>query len=150
MQIWDEPLCSFWSAVVFLGTLAWMPFLQSLCWIVNLTFLHSWARSGLQFFRYCSGLFCDFLDVPSMHFMGSSPLFQLYPFVEHHGSEFQSRRNDFLTLTRLIDVNDFVTSLCHKGSVEIISSFIGCSSNQAWVWLVKLNIAFQKMCVWLV
>ncbi len=62
-QMWDEPLCSFWSAVA----LPWNSpvdavFAQflSYCWIRNTDL--NWGKWGLQIFRCCYGFFYDLLD----------------------------------------------------------------------------------------
>lgn len=69
-QILDEPLCSFWLALVFaIGFFPWMPFLPTLsflnCWIIMNSHF-TWGKWGLQFFRTCSGSFCDLLNDSSM------------------------------------------------------------------------------------
>ena len=77
-------------------------FAQSLsyCWIMDTDL--NWGKWGLQFFLCCSGFFCDHCS-------------KFSPFVyngSHCGSlESQSLRNGFVTLSRLIDVNDFVSHL---------------------------------------
>ncbi len=50
-QMWDEPLCSFWSAGFCLGTLPWMPFLTSLFLIVE-----SWTLTLIEASEACSSL----------------------------------------------------------------------------------------------
>ncbi len=66
-QVWDEPLCSLWSAMTF----PWNSpmdavFAQSLsyCWFMNTDL--NWGKWGLQFFRCCSGFFYDLLDESSL------------------------------------------------------------------------------------
>ncbi len=66
-QMWNEPLCSFWSAVAFALELSHgCLFAQSLsyCWIMNTDL--NWGYWGLQFFRCCSGFFYDLLDESSL------------------------------------------------------------------------------------
>ncbi len=62
-QMWDAPLCSFWSAVgsFCLGTLPWMPFLPSLFLIVE-----SWTLTLIEASEACS-----YLDVVLGSFMTS-------------------------------------------------------------------------------
>ncbi len=50
-QMWDEPLCSFWSAGFCLGTLPWMPFLTSLFLIVE-----SWTLTLIEASEACRSL----------------------------------------------------------------------------------------------
>ena len=87
-RMWDEPLCSFWSAVVFTLELSHgCIFAQSLsyCRIINTDL--NWGEWGLQIFRCCSGFFCDLLDESSMRSWSNfgrpaswegSPLFQVF------------------------------------------------------------------------
>ncbi len=106
-----------------LETLPWMPFLPSLFLIVE-----SWTLTlseDLQFFRCCSGFFYDLLDESSLRSWSNfgrtaTPgkvhhFYKFSPFVDNgsdHGSvEAQSLRNGFITLSRLIHVNDFVSHL---------------------------------------
>ncbi len=172
-QMWDEPLCSFWSAVA----LPWNSpvdavFAQflSYCWILNTDL--NWGKWGLQIFRCCYGFFYDLLDESSLRSLSNfgrpaTPgkvhhCSKFSPFVDNcsdRGSlESQSLRNGFITLSRLIHVNYFVShlflnffrlrhdvllfkhaSLCQTGSIYVISWFNRSGSNQAWVWLVKFN-----------
>ncbi len=168
--MWDKPLCSFWSAVA----LSWNSptdavLAQSLsyCWIMNTDL--NWGKCGLQFFRCCSGFFYDLLDESSLHSWsnlgrtvtpGKVHLCSKFsPFVDNgsdRGSlESQNRRNDFITLSRLIHVNYFVSHLFFNffrsrhdvllfkhASISVISWFNRSGSNQAWVWLVKIDSAF--------
>ncbi len=124
-QMWDEPLCSFWSAVAFALELSHgCRFLPSLFLIVE-----SWTLTLNEASEACSSL-----DVVLGSFMTSwmschcalgvilvgQPLTPgkvhhcstFSPFVDNgsdHGSlESQSLRNSFITLSRLINVNYFV------------------------------------------
>ncbi len=65
-QMWDEPFCSFWSAMAFALELSYVVFAQylSYCWIMNTDL--NWGKWGLQFFRCCSGVFYDLLDESSL------------------------------------------------------------------------------------
>ncbi len=159
-----------------LWTLPWMPFLPSLFLIVE-----SWALTLIEAREACSSL-----DVVLGSFMtswmsrrcalGVILVGQPTPGKVHHCSKFspfvdngsdcgslesQILRNGFITLSRLIHVNYFVShlflkvfrlqydvllfkhaSLCQTGSIQVISWFNRSGSNQAWVWLVKFNSAF--------
>ncbi len=70
----------------------------------------------MQFFRSCSGLLCDFLDDSLLRSWSNfgRPTTTV-PFVDNgseRGSlESQSLRNGFITLSRLIHVNYFVSNL---------------------------------------
>ncbi len=144
--MWDKPLCSFWPAVAFALEL----FLSCLFLIVE-----SWTLTLIKASEACSSL-----DVVLGSFMTSwmsrrctrsnfgrpaTPgkihhCSEFSPFVDNgsdHGSlEYQSLRNGFITLSRLIHVNYFVShlflnflrlrhdvllfkhaSLCQKGSI---------------------------------
>ncbi len=100
-------------------------FAQSLsyCWIMNTDL--NWGKWGLQFFRCCSAFFYDLLDESSLRSWSNfgrpaTPgkvhhCYKFSPFVDNgsdHGSlESQSLRNGFITLSRLIDVNYYVSHL---------------------------------------
>ncbi len=85
----------------------------------------NWGKRGLQFFRCCCGVFCDLLDESSLHSWGNfgRPVTpgkvhhcsMFSPFVNnvsHCGSlESQSFRNGFITFSRLIDLNYFLSHL---------------------------------------
>ncbi len=125
-------------------------FAQSLsyCWIMNTDL--KWGKWGLQFFRCCSGFFYDLLDewsLRSWRYFGwpATPgkvqhCSMFSPFVDNGSDcgslEYQSLRNGFITLSRLIHVNYFAShlflnffrlwhdvflfkhvSLCQKGSI---------------------------------
>ncbi len=106
-----------------LETLPWMPFLPSLFLIVE-----SWTVTLIEAsecFRCCSGFFYDLLDESSLRSWrnfgrpatpGKVHHYSKFsPFVDNgsdRGSlESQSLRNDFITLSRLIHVNYFVSLL---------------------------------------
>ncbi len=125
-QMWNEPLCSFWSAVAFALELSHgCLFAQSLsyCWIMNTDL--NWGYWGLQFFRCCSGFFYDLLDESSLcswsNFGRPATPGKVHhcskfsPFVDNGSDrgllESQSPRNGFITLSRLIHVNYFVSHL---------------------------------------
>ncbi len=145
-----------------LRTLPWRPFFSlSYCWIMD-TELH-WGKWGLQFFRCCSGFFYYLLDESSLRSWSNfgkpgTPgkvhhCSKFASFVDNssdHGSlESQSLGNGFMTLSRLIHVNYFVShlllnffrshdvllfehaSLCQTGSISVISWINGSGSNQA-------------------
>ncbi len=130
----------------------------------------NWGKWGLQFFRCCCGVFCDLLDESSLRSWGNfgrpaTPgkvhhCSMFSPFVDngsHCGSlESQSFRNGFITFSRLIDLNYFLSHLFLNffGSQQdllvyftlsgrsYLSDFLianRCGSNQAWMWLEKLN-----------
>ncbi len=125
-------------------------FVQSLsyCWIMNTDL--NWGNWSLQFFRFCSGFFYDLLDESLLRSWSNfgrpaTPgkvhhCSKFSPFVDNgsdRGSlESQHLRNAFITLSRLIHVNYFVshlfltffrlwhdvlifkhTSLCQTGSI---------------------------------
>ncbi len=115
-QMWDEPLCSFWSAVAFALELSHE------CHFCPVSFLllnHeqdlNWGKWGLQFFRCCSGFFYDLLDESSLRSWSNFGRLatpgkvhhcsKFSPFVDNgsdRGSpESQSLRNGFITLSRL-------------------------------------------------
>ncbi len=85
----------------------------------------NWGKWGLQFFRCCCGVFCDLLDESSLCSWGNvgrpaTPgkvhhCSMFSPFVDngsHCGSlESQSFRNGFITFSRLIDLNYFLSHL---------------------------------------
>ncbi len=85
----------------------------------------NWGKWGLQFFRCCCGVFCDLLDESSLRSWGNfgrpaTPgkvhhCSMFSPFVDngcHCGSlESQSFRNGFITFSRLIDLNYFLSHL---------------------------------------
>lgn len=86
------------------------------CWILNCDL--NWDKWGPEFFRWCSGFFCNFLDdllMPSWSNFGrlATPMkfhkFSLFVDNGYHCGvlESQSRRTDFVTLIRLIDVTDY-------------------------------------------
>ncbi len=95
----------------------------SYCWIMNTDL--NWGNWGLKFFRCCSGIFYDLLDELSLHSWSNfgrpaTPgkvhhCSRFSPFVDNgsdRGSlESQSLRNGFITLSRLIHVNYFVSHL---------------------------------------
>ncbi len=101
-------------------------FAQSLSywWIMNTDL--NWGKCGLQFFRCCSGFFYDLLDESSLRSWSNfgrtaTPgkvhhCYKLSPFVDNgsdRGSlESQSLRNSFISLSKLIHVNYFVSHLC--------------------------------------
>ncbi len=99
-------------------------FAQSLsyCWIMNTDL--NWGKWGLQFFRCCSWFFYDLLWVVVRSWSNfgrpATPgkihhCYKFSPFVDNgsdSGSlESQSLRNGFITLSRLIQVNYFVSHL---------------------------------------
>ena len=118
-QMLEWPFFYFWSVVVF----AILAQSLSYCWIMNTDL--NWGKWGLQCFRYCSGFFCYLLDELSVcswnNFGGPATpekvhhCFVFSPFVDNGSHwcslESQSPRNGFLALSRLIDVNDFVSHL---------------------------------------
>ncbi len=85
----------------------------------------NWGKWGLQFFRCCCGVFCDLLDELSLRSWSNfgrpaTPgkvhhCSMFSPFVDngsHCGSlESQSFRNGFITFSRLIDLNYFLSHL---------------------------------------
>ncbi len=134
----------------------------------------NWGKWGLQYFRCCCGVFCDLLDESSLCSWGNfgRPVTpgkvhhcsKFSPFVNngsHCGSlESERFRNGFITFSRLIDLNYFLSRLflklfwISKGCVAFedllvfftlsgrsyLSDFLmanRCGSNQAWVWLLK-------------
>ncbi len=125
-QMWDN-LCVLFGQQWLLPWTSPMDavFAQSLsyCWIMNTDL--NWGKWGLQFFRCCSGFFYDLLDESSLRSWSNfgrpaTPgkvhhCYKFSPFVDNgsdHGSlESQSRRNCFITLSRLIHVNYFVSHL---------------------------------------
>ncbi len=109
-----------------LETLPWMAFLPSLFLIVEswtLTLIE--ASEACSFFRCCSGFFYDLLDELSLRSWSNfgwpathgkvHHCYKFSPFVNNgsdRGSlESQSLRNGFITLSRLIHVNYFVSHL---------------------------------------
>ncbi len=83
----------------------------------------------------------------------------------HNSLESQSLRNSFITFSRLIHVNCFVShlflnffrsqhdvllfkhaSLCQSGSISVISWFNRSGSNQVWVW----NLTQLSKIMWLI
>ncbi len=100
-------------------------FAQSLsyCWIMNTDL--NWGKWGLQFFSCCSGFFYDLLDEPSLRSWSNlgrlaTPgkvhhCYKFSPFVDNGSDcgslESQSLRNGFITLSRLIHANYFVSHL---------------------------------------
>ncbi len=104
----------------------WEPFLPSLFLMVeSMDTDLNWGKRGLQFFRCCCGVFCDLLDELSLHSWGNfgraghswkvHHCSMFSPFVNnvsHCGSlESQSFRNGFITFSRLIDLNYFLSHL---------------------------------------
>ncbi len=81
-------------------------FAQSLsyCWIMNTDL--NWGTWGLQFFRCCSGFFYDLLDESLLHSWSNFGR-PATPGKVHHCSKFSG----FITLSRLIHVNCFVSHL---------------------------------------
>ncbi len=85
----------------------------------------NWGKWGLQIFRCCSGFFYDLLDESSLRSWSNfgrpattgkvHHCYKFSPFVDNgsdRGSlESQSLRNGFITLSRLIHVNYFVSHL---------------------------------------
>ncbi len=98
-------------------------FAQSLsyCWIINTEL--NWDKWGLQFFRCCSGFLYDLLDESSLRSWSNfgrpatsgkvHHCYKFSPFVDNgsdRGSlEFQSLRNAFISLSRLMHVNYVVS-----------------------------------------
>ncbi len=95
----------------------------SYCWIMNTDL--NWGKWGLQIFRCCSEFIYNLLDESSLrswsNFGRPAPqgkvhhCYKLSPFV-YNGSdsglvESQSLRNDFITISRRIHVNYFVSHL---------------------------------------
>ncbi len=131
-QMWDEPLCSFWSAVAFaLELIPWMLFLSSLFLIVE-----SWTLTLSEASEACSSL-----DVVLGSFMTSwmshrcalgdilvgRPLLGRFnhcsmfsPFVDNgsdRGSlEYQSLRNGF--------INPFQTDICQLFCFSSVLEFL--------------------------
>jgi len=102
------------------------PFLPSLFLMVeSWTLTLTEASEALQFFRCCCGVFCDLLDESSLRSWGNfgrsaTPgkvhhCSMFLPFVDngsHCGLlESQSFRNGFITFSRLIDLNYFLSHL---------------------------------------
>ncbi len=87
----------------------------SYCWIMNTDL--NWGEWGLRFFRCSSGLFYDLLDESSYFGRPAIPgkVHDCSKFVENgsdHGLlESQRLRNEFITLSRLIHANYFVSHL---------------------------------------
>ncbi len=95
----------------------------SYCWIMNTDL--NWGTWGMQFFRCCSGFFYDLLDESSLRSRSNFGRLatpgkvhhcsKFSPFVDNgsdRGSlESQSLRNGFITLSRLIHFNYFVSHL---------------------------------------
>ncbi len=122
----ETSFCVLVSSVFCLGTLLWMPFLPSLFLIVE-----SWTLTLIEAGEACIsldnvvGFFYDLLDESSLCFWRNfgrpatpgkvQHCYKFYPFVDNgsgHGLlESQSLRNGFVTLSRLIHVNYFVSHL---------------------------------------
>lgn len=136
----------------------------------------NWGKWDLQFFGCCCGVFCDLLDESSLCSWGNfgrpaTPGKVLHcsmflPFV-NNGShcgllESQSFRNGFITFSRLIDLNYFLSHLFlnffgSRHDVRLFEDLLvyftlsgrsylrdflianRCGSNQAWMWLEKFN-----------
>ena len=115
-----------WALVSFLvsgGFLTWVPFLLSFsyCWHMN-TALY-WGKWGLQLFRCCSGSYGKCMShwyalgviLVGGHFWEGSPLFQVFSscgwWLALWSMESQSLRNGFVTLSRLMDSNDYFSSV---------------------------------------
>ncbi len=115
----------FLSAVAFALELSHAVFAQSVsnCWIMNTDLnLDKW---GLQFFRCCSEFFYDLLDESSLcswsNFGRPATPGKVHhcskfsPFLDNGSDcgslEYQSLRNCFITLSRLINVNYVVSHL---------------------------------------
>ncbi len=124
-QMWDGAFVFFLVSSGFcLGTLPWMPFLPSLFLIVEswtLTLIE--ASEACSSFRCFSGFFYDLLDESSLRSWSNFGR-PATPWKVHHCSEFspfvdngsdhsslesQSLRNGFITISRLIYVNYFVS-----------------------------------------
>ncbi len=150
-----------------LGTLPCRPFLPSLFLMVE-----SWTLTLTEESEACSsldvvvGFFCDLLDESSLRSWGNfgrpaTPgkvhhCSMFSPFVDngsHCGSlESQRFRNGFITFSRLIDLNYFLSHLFLAfedllvyftlSGRSYLSDFLianRCGNNQAWMWLEKLK-----------
>ncbi len=81
------------SNVFCLGTLPWMPFFaQSLAYCWSHEHWLNWGKWGLQFFRYCSGFFYDFMEscrcslwviLVGRPLLGGSPPSKVFSFVDN-------------------------------------------------------------------
>ncbi len=142
-----------WYDVLFLkccvGTLPCMPFLPSLFLMVE-----SWTLTLTEASEACSSL-----DVVVGSFVTSWMSRPATPGKVHHCSMFspfvdngshcgslesQSFRNGFITFSRLIDLNYFLSLLFYftLSGRSYLSDFLianRCGNNQAWMWLEKLN-----------
>lgn len=111
----------------------------------------------------CSGFFCDLLDESSMCFWSNFGRLAT-PGKDHHSSKFlpfvyndshcgsldsQSLRNDFISLSRLIDINDFVSQpflLIIARCVGFLKSFSLLHFVRQLLWLITeaVNSWFNK------
>lgn len=101
---------------------------------------HLWSK-GLQFLKYCCGVFCELLDESSLHFWGNfgrrvtpekvQHCSTFWPFVDNgsycRSLESQSFRNGFITFCRLIDLNYFLSHLF------LSKHFF---TRATWVWIL--------------
>ncbi len=122
-QMWDEPFCSFWSAVAFALELSHG---CCFCPVIDL----NWGKWGLQFFR-CLGFFYDLLE-SSLRFWSNfgrpvtpGKVHHCYKFSrfvdngsDHDSLESQSLRNGFITYN--IIMTDTCQLFCFSSVLEFL------------------------------